>query len=128
MELGAEMKKNLKVIVMFLSMLGFFLPRLAECGQYSGNFKIIEMHLDENQGAWYLWIKPDVAVVNPGGVCGRTDFYVLPMDYPYSKERYAMLLAAYSAHKNVQVYISGCVLTAPADWPLVDQSRLTISD
>jgi hypothetical protein len=99
------------------------LPILASAAGYTALFKITEYHLDLNGSAWNLWIKPDQAVVNPDG-CSSTGFYVLPMDYAYSKERYSAILLAFAAGKSIEVYVNGCY----SGYPLVDQSRLRVAD
>jgi hypothetical protein len=119
---------KMKIRPCYLALILVALPILASAGAYSGSFRIVEYHLDQSaSGAWNLWIKPDLAVVIPSG-CSNTAFYVLPMNYEYSKERYSAILAAFSAGKRIEIYVSGCYGSAPNDYPSVDQSRFKISD
>jgi hypothetical protein len=101
------------------------LPVLANAVGYTGSFKVVEYHLDLNGSAWNLWIKADPAVLSG---CANSAFYVLPMDYPYAKERYSAILAAFAAGKTVEVYISSCYPSGGTSYPLVDQSRFKIGE
>lgn len=46
-------------------------------------------------------------MINPDG-CGRSDHLLLRPSDPFFKEMYAMLLAAHTAGKPVQIHVSGC--------------------
>jgi hypothetical protein len=117
----------MKIRSFWFAAVSMAVPALALAGAYTGSFKIVEYHLDLNGSAWNLWIKPDQAAVNPNG-CSSTTFYVLPMDYAYSKERYAAILAAFAAGKSIEVYVSGCYGSSPDDYPLIDQARFKVSE
>jgi hypothetical protein len=104
------------------------LPLLAKADGYSGPFKIVEHNLQQNaSGDWNMWIKPDVVLTSTS--CTNNSYYVVPMaNDPYSNQRYATFLTAFVAGKTVEIYMSGCYSSGGQTYPLVDKSRLKLTE